>query len=148
LSQKFDSPVYLKIKASKILTGLLLAVHLVDLVILFFLPLHFGLRLLLAVVVLASLAYTVAVHGLRFTPHSITEVHLSSDNLFQVRLGNKEKFVTAEIQSQFIAASFAILSLKLENNRWPRSLLVLSDAVHADDFRRFRARLILRSAME
>jgi toxin CptA len=101
-------------------------------------PLPQWLIALLAPVFLGSAWHTLRRDCFRSLPYSLIALRLDADCRceFQTRAGAWHE--AALLGSSFVAPYLTVLNLKPAESRMVKHLVILPDAVHAEDFRRLR----------
>jgi toxin CptA len=120
---------------------MLTALHGVSLAVLIPLPLPVALRVVLAVLVGASLLYVIWARVLCLAPWSIAEVSWLASG-WRVRTVAGGTFDARLAPSSYVGQHLVILNLRIGRLR-QRSLVLTPDSVDADQLRRLRARLRL-----
>lgn len=86
-------------------------------------------------------------YALRKSPGSVTGLSLADDMTCTLETRRGERIACALLGSSFVAPYLTVLELKpLNDTRWslrlrPRSVVILPDAIAAEDFRRLRVLL-------
>ena len=141
-----ESNLILNIKVSRLLTGVLLLVHLGGMALLLAVPVAWPVQLALWVLLGMSLYRSLRVHAWRRGPSAIEAIEMDGEGVVSVRISGREDWYTCQITSRFVHPWLTLLSLKLESQRWPISLAIAADAVEPEPFRRWRVALKLRGA--
>jgi len=123
----------------------LAAIHLGGMVLVLLVPLSFLLTIGLLVVLTASLANSLGVHGWRRARRAITAFELDHEGLCSVQLGQKPDWQECDIRRAVIQPGIVLLWLRIKRRRWPSGLVLAADAVEPEAFRRLRARLPLET---
>lgn len=96
---------------------------------------------------ITSLVLYLRHYALRNSPGSITSLLLADDMTCTLETRRGERFACAPLGSSFVAPYLTVLELKpLETAKWwhklhARSVVILPDAVDAEDFRQLRVLL-------
>lgn len=120
-------------------------VHLGGMLLLMTVPVAWSLRIIGWLLLGASLYRALRVHAWRLGPSAIEAIEMDGEGMVSVRFTGREDWCPGEITTRFIHPWLTLLSLKLENRRWPVSLAITADAVEPEPFRRWRVALRLRT---
>ena len=85
-------------------------------------------------------------HAWRSGALAIEAIELDDEGMATVRFAGNAAWYPARITSRFIHPWLTLMSLRLQNRRWPMNLVVAADAVEPETFRRWRVALKLRAA--
>jgi toxin CptA len=123
---------------SRRLAGLLAGMHGFAAALFWLAPLPHWLAVLLMAVLLGSAWRTLRRDGFRTLPHSLIALRLDADCCceFQTRAGAWHEATL--LGSSFVAPYLTVLNLKPAGGRLVKHLVILPDAVNAEDFRRLR----------
>lgn len=123
---------------SRRLSGLLVGMHGFASTLLWLTPLPQWLAFLLMPILLGSAWRSLRRDGLRTLPHSLVALRIDADCRceFQTRTGTWHE--AALLGSSFVAPYLAVLNLKPAGGRLVKPMVILPDAVNAEDFRRLR----------
>ena len=123
---------------SRRLAGLLVGMHAFAATLFWLVPLSHWLAVLLMPVLLGSAWHALRSDGFRTLPHSLMALRLDEDCRceFQTRTGTWHEAVL--LGSSFVAPYLTVLNLKPAGARRVKHLVILPDAVNAEDFRRLR----------
>lgn len=123
---------------SRRLAGLLVGMHGFAAALPWLAPLPHWLAVLLMPVFLGSAWHTLRRDGFRTLQHSLIALRLDADCRceFQTRAGAWHE--AALLGSSFVAPHLTVLNLKPAGGRLVKHLVILPDAVNAEDFRRLR----------
>ena len=92
----------------------------------------------IAAIFVAGLFY-VRRYALLSTPAGVRELRLLTDNRLEIFRG---EWRSAElVGEQFVHPLLTIIRCHVENDRWPMSIVILSDMLDAETFRALRVRL-------
>ena len=128
-------------KVSRLLTGVLLFVHLGGMALLLAVPVSWLIRLALWALLGMSLYRSLRIHAWRQGPPAIETIEMDGEGLVSVRFAGKDDWYICQITSRFVHPWLTLLSLKIESRRWPVSLAIAADAVEPEPFRRWRVAL-------
>ena len=142
-----ESNLILNIKVSRFLTGALLLVHLGGMLLLLVVPVSWLIRLALWALLGMSLYRSLRVHAWRQDPSAIETIEMDGEGVVSVRFAGMDGWHACQITSRFIHPWLTLLSLKIEDRRWPVSLAIAADAVEPEPFRRWRVALRFRTAV-
>jgi len=140
LSKKFDSPLIINIKVSRLLGLALLASHLGAAVLILAIPLPIEVQTLLLGALLVSLYPAVMRHALRRGSGAVTGLEIDTDGEYTLRRG-EGAWLPCQYIENFLSPWLVIVRLRPEGRRWPVSVVLARDAVEATAFRELRARL-------
>ena len=140
-----ESNLILNIKVSRLLTGVLLFVHLGGMALLMAVPVFWPVRLALWALLGMSLYRSLCVHAWRQGPSAIEAIEMDGEGVVSVRFAGKDGWHACRITSRFVHPWLTLLSLKIESRRWPVSLAIAADAVEPEPFRRWRVALRFRT---
>ncbi|MHB1621159.1 MAG: protein YgfX [Sulfuricella sp.] len=123
---------------SRRLAGLLVGMHGFAAAMVWLAPLPHWLAVLLMPVLLGSAWHTLRRDGFRTLRHSLIGLRLDADCCceFQTRAGVWHEAVL--LGSSFVAPHLTVLNLKPAGGRRVKHMVILPDAVDAEDFRRLR----------
>ncbi|BAN35214.1 hypothetical protein SCD_n01388 [Sulfuricella denitrificans skB26] len=139
----------IEVGPSRRLAGLLAGMHGFAAAVFWLAPLPLWLAVSLMSVLLGSAWHTLRRDGFRTLQHSLVALRLDADCRceFQTRTGAWHE--AALLGSSFVAPYLTVLNLKPASGRLVKHLVILPDAVNAEDFRRLRVWLKWRcSKME
>ena len=137
----------LNIKVSRLLTGVLLFVHLGGMLLLLAVPVAWPIRLALGVLLGWSLYRSLLIHAWRTGPSGIEAIEMDSEGVVSVRFAGRDDWHACQISSRFVHPWLTLLSLKIESRRWPVGLAIAADAVEPEPFRCWRVALRFRTAV-
>jgi hypothetical protein len=144
LYPRSESNLILNIKVSRFLAGALLLVHLGGIALLIAVPVAWPVRLVLWALLGVSLYRTLRVHAWRQGPSAIEAIEMDGEGVVSVRFAGKDDWHACRIVSRFVHPWLTLLSLKIEDRRWPVNLAIAADAVEPEPFRRWRVALKLQ----
>jgi len=123
---------------SRRLAGLLVGMHGFAAAMIWLASPPYWLAVLLMPVLFGSAWHTLRRDGFRTLQHSLIGLRLDADCRceFQTRTGAWHE--ADLLGSSFVAPYLAVLNLKPAEGRLVKHLVILPDAVHAEDFRRLR----------
>ena len=139
-----ESNLILNIKVSRLLTCALLFVHLGGMGLLLAVPVSWLIRLALWALLGMSLYQSLCIHAWRQGPSAIETIEMDGEGVVSVRFAEKDDWHACQITSRFVHPWLTLLSLKIEDRRWPVSLAIAADAVEPEPFRRWRVALKLQ----
>jgi len=137
----------LNIKVSHFLVGTLLFVHLGGMALLIAVPVAWPVQLALWALLGMSLYRSLRVHAWRQDPSAIETIEMDGEGVVSVRFAGMDGWHACQITSRFIHPWLTLLSLKIEDRRWPVSLAIAADAVEPEPFRRWRVALRFRTVV-
>ncbi len=133
------TPLVIVLKPSRMLVVILLIAHAVSGVLILILPLALWLKLVgIAIIVLASFYY-VRRYALLRTPTAVRELRMLSDGRLEIFRSDWQSATL--LGEQFIHPMLTIIRCRAETDRWPVSIVLLSDMLDAESFRALRVRL-------
>ena len=133
------TPLLIVLKPSRMLVVILLIAHAVSGVLILILPLALWLKLVgIAIIVLASFYY-VRRYALLRTPTAVRELRMLSDGRLEIFRSDWQSATL--LGEQFIHPMLTIIRCRAETDRWPVSIVLLSDMLDAESFRALRVRL-------
>lgn len=139
--QKSETNLILNIKVSRLLAGIFLAMHLGGMLLVALTPMAWHVRLGLWGLLGWSLYYSLITHAWRTGRFAITAIELDNEGMASVRFAGSESWQPVRITSRFVHPWLTLMTLRLENRRWPLKLAIAADAVEPEPFRRWRVAL-------
>jgi len=147
LYPRSENNLILNIKVSRFLAGALLLLHLGGMLLLVAVPVFWLIRLALWALLGVSLYRSLRVHAWRQGPSAIETIEMDGEGVVSVRFAGMDGWHACQITGRFIHPWLTLLSLKIEDRRWPVSLAIAADAVEPEPFRRWRVALRFRTAV-
>ena len=141
------TPIQLNLKQSKLGSILLILVSAMALSILIVLVLSWQLRIILTITIVVSTVYTLYCHTLRLLPWSIVSIKINSKGEMQwLRKDGKSLEIHLQANST-VTPYLTVLNGRLvgasfKNKIFNQRIVILSDAVDADIYRKLRVYLI------
>lgn len=128
----------IKVGPSRDLAGLIAGMHILAAVIFWLVPVPLWLAASLMPAFIGSAMYTLRRDGFRTLCHSLISLRLDADCrcAFQTRSGAWHD--AALLGSSFVSPYLTVLNLQPAGGRWAKHLVILPDAINAEDFRRLR----------
>ncbi len=128
----------IEVGPSRRLAGLLVGMHVFAAALFWLAPLPHWLAALLMPVLLGSAWHTLRRDGFRKLSYSLIGLRLDADCRceFQTRTGAWHE--AALLGSSFVSPYLTVLNLKPAGGRRVKHLVILPDAIYAEDFRRLR----------
>lgn len=111
--------------------------------IVFIVSLTVWLRLLLLLVVVASLRYTLALHANRRAARAVRTVEWEPDGEWTLGLHNADHCGPCRLRSRFVHPWLVVVHLRCPGAWFPMNLVIAADAVDDDAFRQLRVRLTM-----
>jgi len=108
-------------------------------------PLMWSLRLSVWVLLVGSLYRSVRLHALRCSPDAVEEIEIDTERELSVRLGGSTAWRNGRLVASFVHPWIMLLSLRLDDRKWPVNVVVVADAVEPEAFRRWRVALKLHA---
>lgn len=139
-SPRFAEPLYLQIKPSRLLAGFLVLGHATAAVALAYIDLPPSVRLLLGLMIAASLYRNLRVHVLLNAPRSLLRLVWEASGKWRVWDAYGREHPASLAPDFYVHPRLVILSLKLEG-MGRRAVLLLPDSLDSDALRRLRVRL-------
>ena len=110
-------------------------------------PVSWLIRLALWALLGMSLYRSLRIHAWRQGPSAIESIEMDGEGVVSVRFTETDDWHACQITSRFVHPWLTLLSLKIEDRRWPVSLAIAADAVEPEPFRRWRVALRFRTAV-
>lgn len=101
-------------------------------------PLPQWLAAVLMPLLVASAWYTLRRDALRMQPNSLVAVRLHADGRYAFKVRGETWHQAALLGSSYVSPYLTVLNLRPEGSRFARHLVILPDAINAEDFRRLR----------
>jgi toxin CptA len=146
LSARFDSPIVLPLGPSRRLAGLFVTSHIGGALLVATLPLTLAWQALLLTALAVSGANALARHAWRRCRQSVVEVALDADGLHTLRFRAEATELPFTITARFLHPRLALIAARCPACRGTLRIVIPADAVEAERFRRWRARVRLQSA--
>jgi toxin CptA len=134
--------IVLGIRPSIVLSLVLGAMSLLGVVCLAVLPWPW--RLLSWLMLLAAAGHAILQHGLRRLKHSVVTLQLKPDNSVSILLKDGRRQAVRIMPSTVVTPLLSVVHYRLQESAWywpMRHVLILADAVDAEDYRRLRVHL-------
>ncbi|HSD97824.1 MAG TPA: protein YgfX [Sulfuricaulis sp.] len=109
-------------------------------------PIAWPVRLMLWMLIGASLYRSLRIYVWRQGSTAIETLEMDGEGVVSVRFAGKDAWHVCQIASRFVHPWLTLLSLNIEGRRCPVSLAIVADAVEPEAFRRWRVALKLRRA--
>lgn len=139
-SQRSAEPLYLQLKPSRLLAGFLVLAHATAAVALAYIDLPPPARVLLGLMLAASLYRNLRLHVLLNAPRSLLRLVWEASGKWRVWDAFGREHEASLAPDCFVNSKLVILSLKLEG-LGRRAVLLLPDSLESDVLRRLRVRL-------
>lgn len=123
---------------SRRLAGLLAGMHVFAAAMCWLAPLPQWLAIALMPLLAASAWHALRRDSLRTLPNSLVAVRLHADGRCAFKVRGETWHQAALLGSSFVSPWLTVLNLRPEAGRFARHLVILPDAVNAEDFRRLR----------
>lgn len=140
LSKRFDSPLIINIKVSRLLGLVLIASHMGAALLAALLPWPVWVQTALVGGIAASAIHGVRRHAWRRGPGAVTGLEIDTDGDYFVRRDAGDWLACRYVES-FLSLWLVIVRLIPEGRRRPVNILLARDAVEPNAFRELRARL-------
>jgi len=101
-------------------------------------------RLLSCLMLVLAAGHAILQHGLRCLKHSVVAMQLKPDNSVSILLKNGRWQEVRIMPSTVVTPLLSVVHYRLQESAWyypMRYVLILADAVDAEDYRRLRVRL-------
>jgi toxin CptA len=101
-------------------------------------------RLLSWLMLLAAAGHAILQHGLRRLKHSVVTLQLKPDNSVSILLKDGRRQAVRIMPSTVVTPLLSVVHYRLQESAWywpMRHVLILADAVDAEDYRRLRVHL-------
>ena len=98
-------------------------------------------KLAVAMVLVASLIFTLRQNALLLAPGSVVAFDLSDEMACTLETRRGQKIACALLGSSFVAPYLTVLNLKPEGKFLTRSVVILADSMDAEEFRQLRVLL-------
>jgi toxin CptA len=134
--------IELGIRPSIVLSLVLGAMSLLGVVCLAVLPWPW--RLLSWLMLLAAAGHAILQHGLRRLKHSVVTLQLKPDNSVSILLKDGRRQAVRIMPSTVVTPLLSVVHYRLQESAWywpMRHVIILADAVDAEDYRRLRVHL-------
>ena len=138
-----ESNLILNIKVSRLLTSVLLLVHLGGMALLLSVHVAWPVRLALWALLGMSLYWSLRIHAWRNGPSAIDAIEMDGEGEVSVRFAGMDGWHVSQVTSRYVHPWLTLLTLKIESRRWPVSFAIAADAVEPEPFRRWRVALKL-----
>lgn len=113
-------------------------VHLGALLVLAALPLALSLQTAGAVLLLLSTAYTMRRHAWRRGRGAVNALHFSDREQLRVRMYDGTWHAGRVLGSSTVGVICTVLNIRLTDHRLPVHVVIMSDSIDTEDFRRLR----------
>ena len=140
LSKRFDSPLIINVKVSRLLGLALIASHLGAVLLTVQLPWPAWVQTVLVGGIVASALHGIRRHAWRRGPGALTGLEIDTDGDYYVRRDAGD-WLPCRYAESFLSSWLVIVRLIPEGRRRPVSVLLAADAVPPEQFRELRARL-------
>jgi hypothetical protein len=148
LYEKSSDKVVLELGISWTLAAALIVVHVGAAAIALSMPLAISLRLALTALVAVSLYRALWGHALRRSPDAIIAVELDAEEDVCAVRRRVSDWQTGRLINRWAHPLLTLLVVKCDGSRWPVNVVIPTDAVAKETFRRLRVRLKLRTSAE
>jgi len=135
----------INIKESIVLTAILAVIHIGGVVVTAVVLLPWAIRLLIWSALGLSFIQVFTIHAWRRSASAIAAMEMDSESFVAVKFVGEELWHPARITARFIHPWVTVMSLRVEGRRWPVSMVIATDAVEPEPFRRWRAALKLQT---
>lgn len=139
-SQRFAEPLYLQVKPSRILAGFLVLAHAAAALALTYTDMNASGRILLSLMIAASLYHNLRVHVLLNAPRSLLRLVWEASGKWRVWDAFGREHEARLTPGFFVNPKLVILNLQLKG-LGRRAVLLLPDSLEDEALRRLRVRL-------
>ena len=126
---------------SPLIGAVMLLTHLSALAILFWIDIVIWAKLVLAILVVVSMADVFRRVVLRRAGHAVTAIELDSDNNMKLIYRSGRQARVSRLHSKFISPVVSLFTVEVEHKIIPQSLVIAFDAVDKEQFRQLRVKL-------
>ena len=136
--------IQLDIRPSIVLCFVLGAMSLLGIVSLSVLPWPWSWRVLGCLMLAAATSHAILQHGLRRLKHSVVALQLKPDNSVTIHLKDGRRQKVRVMPSSVVTPLLTVVHYRLHEAAWyspKRYVLILADAVDAEEYRRLRVYL-------
>jgi toxin CptA len=130
-----------RLKPSRLLTAVLTLVHCATAATVFPLDLGFEAKAALIATVLVSLAYALYRHAVLRSRRSIVELEIRDRENAAIRTRREDWRGARILPTSCVTPSLTVLNLRVGGGRFPQHVLLVSDNIDREDFRRIRVLL-------
>lgn len=137
-------PIQLAIRPSIVLCLVLGAMSVLGIVCLSVLPWPWPWRVLGCLMLAAATSHAILQHGLRRLTHSVVALQLKPDNSVTIRFKDGRRQAVRVMPSTVVTPLLSVVHCRLQEAAWyypMRYVLIPTDAVDAEDYRRLRVYL-------
>lgn len=106
--------------------------------IVLWLEISFAWRIALIALLIVSLIHELRTTALRLGANAVNTLRIAADNTFSVQTRRGDWRTCEVLGSTYVTAFLTVLNLRLAGQRRMRSVVLMSDSMAADDFRRLR----------
>ncbi|MEE8482142.1 MAG: protein YgfX [Acidiferrobacterales bacterium] len=126
---------------SPLIGAVMLLTHMSAFAVLFWIDIAIWAKLVLAILVLVSLADVFKRVVLRRAGHAVTTIELDSENNMKLIYRSGRQARVSRLRSTFISPVVTLFTVEVENKIIPQSLVIAFDAVDKEQFRQLRVKL-------
>ena len=138
----------IKLSPSIWLAGLLTAMHGLALALIWLLPFDQWLKIAAVLLLLVSLIYHVRRDAMRTSPNAILALKISPECRCSVQVRSGDWFEAQLLPTSFVSPYLTILNLRFDHARLVKHVVILPDAIDAEQFRKLRVLLRWRCGKE
>lgn len=128
----------MELRPSRQLAVILGCAHLVAALVLALLPAALWLEISGTALLLFSAAYTIRHHAWRHGRSAVTALHFTDREQLRVRMHDGTWHAGRILGSSTVGISLTVLNIALNDRRLPLHVVLLSDSLDTEDFRRLR----------
>ena len=138
----------IKLSPSLWLAGMLTAMHGMALTLIWLLPFNLWLKIVAVLLLLASLIYHVRRDAMRTSRNAILALKISPECRCSVQVRSGDWFEAQLLSTSFVSHYLTILNLRFDHVRLVKHVVILPDAIEAEQFRQLRVLLRWRCGKE
>ena len=138
----------IKLSPSLWLAGLLTAMHGLALALIWLLPFDLWLKIVAVLLILTSLIYHVRRDAMRTSRNAILALKISPECRCSVQALSGDWFEAQLLATSFVSPYLTILNLRFDLARLVQHVVILPDAIDAEQFRQLRVLLRWRCGKE
>ena len=138
----------IKLRPSLWLAGMLTAMHGITSALIWLLPLDLWLKIAAVLLILTSLIYHVRRDAMRTSRNAILALKISPECRCNAQVWSGDWFEAQLLSTSFVSPYLTILNLRLDHARLVKHVVILPDAIEAEQFRELRVLLRWRCGKE
>ena len=138
----------IKLSPSLWFAGMLTAMHAMALTLIWLLPFDLWLKIVAVLLILTSLIYHVRRDAMRTSRNAILALKISPECRCSVQVRSGDWFEAQLLSTSFVSHYLTILNLRFDHARLVQHIVMLPDAIEAEQFRQLRVLLRWRCGKE